>query len=68
MTMKVSGEEARSFDAIRLDTFQSVNGKGDLVEADDVTGTVTYKDTPDSQKTITFGMGAIKIMPKGRGR
>lgn len=64
--MKVSGEEAKGFDAVRLDSFAAVNGKGDLIDADELTGTVIYQDTPDTQKTVVLGMGAIKIMPRGK--
>jgi hypothetical protein len=64
--MKVSGEEAKSYDAVRLDTYMSVNGRGYLIEADEITGNVIYKDTPDTQKTIVLGMNAIKIVLRKR--
>lgn len=62
--MNVSGENAKSYDAVRLDSFAIVN-RGELVSADDLTGIVIYKDTSDSTKTITLGEHAIRILPKG---
>lgn len=57
----VSGEAAKNLDAISLSSFAPVN-RGELVSADDETGTVVFKDTPDSQKTVTLGAHAIKII------
>ncbi len=61
--MKVEGPDAAGYRVVRLDSFEDVN-KGDLVSADDISGIVVYKDTPDSQKTVTLTCG-IKILPKG---
>lgn len=63
--MIVSGEEAARFNAVRLDNFENAN-RGELVEADDVTGKVVYRDTPESTKTVTLGERAIRILPRGR--
>lgn len=63
--MQVQGEEAARFNAVRLDDFTNVN-RGELVEADDVTGRVVYRDTPESTKTVTLGERAIRILPRGR--
>lgn len=60
----VSGEGAKGYRVVRLDTLQSVHKDGTLVSADESTGTVVYKDTPDSTKTVVFGMGAIRILPR----
>jgi len=38
----VSGEDAARFNAVRLDNFENAN-RGELVEADDLTGLVRYK-------------------------
>lgn len=63
--MNVSGDDAKNYRAVRLDSFENAN-KGELVEADDLTGKVVYRDTPDSTKTIVLGDHAIKILPRGR--
>ena len=63
--MNISGEEAVGFNAIRLDDFSTAN-KGPLVSADDVTGEVVYRDTPESTKTLTLGDHAIRIVRAGR--
>lgn len=39
--MIVSGDEAKNFNAVRLDNFQNAN-RGPLVEADSATGRVLY--------------------------
>ncbi len=63
--MKVEGEEARLFKAIRLDSMSDAH-RGELVLADDETGTVVYKDTPDSTKTLTLGAHMIRIVSAKR--
>lgn len=63
--MIVSGTEAARFNAVRLDNFENAN-RGELVEADDVTGKVVYRDTPESTKTVTLGDHAIRILPRAR--
>ena len=63
--MIVSGTEAARFNAVRLDDFTNVN-RGPLVEADDVTGKVVYRDTPESTKTVTLGDHSIRIIPRAR--
>lgn len=63
--MIVSGEEAKRFDAVSLSSFESVN-RGELVSADDTTGVVQYRDTPESIKTVTLGDHAIRIVRRGR--
>ncbi len=59
----VSGDEAKNFRAVRLDSYEDAN-KGELVSADDQTGVVVYRDTPESTKTITLTCG-LRILPKG---
>ena len=61
----VSGEDAARFNAVRLDNFENAN-RGELVEADDLTGLVRYKDVTGEVKTVTLGDHAIRIMRKGR--
>ena len=61
----VSGEEAARFNAVRLDSFACVN-EGVLVEADDVTGVVRWKDKADAIKVVTLGDHAIRIVPRAR--
>ena len=61
--MKIEGDEAKFYRAVRLDTFENAN-KGELVGADEATGWVVYKDTPESTKTLMLGDHAIRILPK----
>jgi hypothetical protein len=61
----VTGDEAKLYDAVSLSSFASVN-RGELVEADDVTGRVSWRDTPVSIKTVTLGDHAVKIVRRGR--
>jgi hypothetical protein len=61
----VSGENAKGYNAVRLDNFENAN-RGELIEANDETGLVKYKDAAGTEKSITLGDHAIRIMPKGR--
>lgn len=61
--MKIEGPEAAGFIAVSLSSFEQVN-RGTLLMADDESGTVVYQDTPESQKTVTLGQHAIRIIPK----
>lgn len=63
--MIVSGEDAPRFNAVRLDSYANVN-KGDLVEADDQTGLVKWRDSTGEIKTTTLGEHAIRIVPRAR--
>lgn len=58
--MNVSGEEALRYDAVRLDSFEVVN-KGQLIEADDMTGLVKWRDSTGEEKSVTLGQHAIRI-------
>lgn len=61
----VSGEEAARFNAVRLDSFACVN-EGELVEADDLTGLVKWKDKAAVVREQTLGAHAIRIVPRAR--
>ncbi len=61
--MRIDGEAAKEFRAVRLDSFEDAN-KGELVSADDITGEVVFRDTPETTKTIMLGPSAIRILPK----
>jgi len=61
--MKIEGDDAKHYRAVRLDSFLNAN-LGELVSADDVTGQVIYRDTPETTKTLELGDHAIKILPK----
>lgn len=63
--MNVTGEMASAFDAVRLDSFVTVN-QGKLVEADDLTGHVAWKDKAGETKTAVLGERAIRIIPRAR--
>lgn len=59
--MIVSGDEAKNFNAVRLDNFQNAN-RGPLVEADSATGRVLYQDVTGTVVTLTLGEHAIKLL------
>jgi len=61
--MKIEGDAAHLYRAVRLDSFEDAN-RGELVSADDDTGIVVYKDTPETTKTLTLGPHAIRILKK----
>lgn len=61
--MKVEGETAASYRAVRLDNFENAN-KGELVMADDMTGEVHYKDQAGETKVLKLGEHAIRILAK----
>lgn len=61
----VSGEEAARCNAVRLDSFLNVND-GELVEADDVSGLVRWRDRAGEVRETTLGAGAIRITRRGR--
>lgn len=63
--MNVTGEEAKRFNAVRLDNFANANA-GELVEADDQTGLVKWKDSVGEVKSVTLGAHAIRIVPRAR--
>ena len=60
--MQVSGDEAKRWNAVRLDSFRNVN-EGELVSADDQTGDVSWKDKTGEVKTLTLGLHAIRLIP-----
>ncbi len=59
--MQVSGEDAKRWNAVRLDNFQNAN-QGELVSADDQTGAVSWKDKTGAVKNITLGLHAIRLI------
>lgn len=63
--MKVSGDDAKNYEAIRADDYAPIN-RGTLISADEETGEVCWRDTPETQKTVKFGPHAIKIVRKSR--
>lgn len=61
--MIVTGDAAKKFDAIRLDSFEPVN-KGELLEANEETGMVRWNGHGGGQNSVTLGPKSIKIMAK----
>lgn len=64
--MKVEGEGARGYSAIRTDSMAAVEGNGRLVYADTDTGEVRWKDKTDELRAETFGAHAIRIVSRPR--
>jgi hypothetical protein len=65
--MNVSGDDAPNWDAVRRDSLTTVNG-GQLIEANEETGFVSWKDKVGETKTVTLGAHAIKLTPKSSYR
>lgn len=64
--MRVEGELAAGWSAIRLDSLQSVEGaKGQLVMADTDTGEVAWKDKTGELCQVRLGPQALRLV---RGR
>lgn len=64
----VSGEDARRYHAIRLDSYRTVNN-GPLTSANVETGEVKWKDSTGNDQGVTLGPQAIRIVPNwGYGR
>lgn len=61
--MKVSGEGAAAYQAVRLDSFDTVN-QGVLLSADDETGEVVWRDRTGNEVKATLGQRAIIITPR----
>ena len=63
--MRVDGEEAAKYQAVRLDSFRSPYGKDcTLVTADESTGEVIWKDSTGEGKSVTLGQHAIRIIAR----
>ena len=60
--MMVSGDDAKRYDVIRLDSMKTVNLPGTLIFADDVIGTAKWRDDRGEDKELTdLGPKAIWI-------
>ena len=59
--MIVSGEEAKLYDAVRLDSFVTVN-QGPLTKADDQTGEVVWTDRAGETKVVMLGDHRIRLV------
>ena len=65
--MRVEGESAARFSAVRLDSLQSVEGaKGKLLLADTDTGEVKWKDRTDTVCEARLGPQAIRLIEAKR--
>lgn len=61
--VQVAGDDAQNWDAVRRDSLTTVNG-GQLIEANEETGFVSWKDRAGETKTVTLGAHAIKLTLK----
>lgn len=61
----VQGDDAKRFNAVRLDSFANVN-TGELVEADELTGKIVWTDSTGNKREVTLGSHAIKLVPARR--
>lgn len=59
--MRVSGDEAKKWQAVRSDSLETVN-LGDLVMANDETGEVKWLDRAGEEKSVTLGAGSIRLI------
>lgn len=61
--MRVEGDAARSWTAVRLDSLQSVEGaKGQLLLADTETGECIWKDLSGERCEARLGPHAIRLV------
>lgn len=66
--MRLEGDNAQHYQAVRYDTLATVN-KGPLVVADDTTGYVLWRTGPTETASLVLGPAAIRIIrasPYGR--
>ncbi len=61
--MRLVEDDASPFNAVRLDSFATVNN-GPLVLVDDQTGEVAWIDKSGEMRTITLGLHSIRIVSK----
>lgn len=66
--MRVDGESAHNYSAVRLDSFATVEGKGTLTLADTDTGEVKWTDSIGDAHTTTLGAHAIQIVRRSAYR
>lgn len=59
--MTVTGEAAKAFNAVWLDSLATIN-LGPLVEANEDTGRVSWRDKADQLQTVTLGPHLVKII------
>lgn len=63
--MLVDGENAKLYDAVRLDDFTAVN-KGPLISANEETGSVVFIDSAGNHVGASMGPGTIRIVRRSR--
>lgn len=63
--MQIAGDDAKGYDAVRLDNFHPAND-GELVSADETTGAVSWRDAAGETKHLTLGPRMIRILPRSR--
>jgi hypothetical protein len=61
--MRIYGDDAKLYNAVRLDDFRNAN-LGELLLADDQSGEVSWKDSTGNTKSLTLGAHAIRIIRK----
>lgn len=60
--MKIEGEVAARWTAVRLDTLESVEGRGVLLSADTDTGEVVWRDRTGETCRATLGQNTIRLV------
>ena len=66
--MRIEGDAAARWSAVRLDSLQSVEGaRGRLLLADTDTGEVRWKDRTDAVCEARLGPQAIRLIEARRG-
>ena len=59
--VRIAGEDAKRWAAVRLDTLEQVN-TGVLTLADDLLGTVEWCDKTGNTRTVSLGPQAIRLI------
>jgi hypothetical protein len=63
--MIITGDSAKGWCAVRLDTFEQVN-QGPLLEANDESGSIRWIDKQGREHGLVLGSNAIRILPRSR--
>jgi len=62
--MRVSGDQAKAWKAVNLKDCRDIGWQ--LIEADDQSGEVTYKDRTGTEVKVCYGPHAIRLRPRDR--
>lgn len=64
--MNISGEAAKSFKVVRIDSYSdAIHPRAELLEADDTTGLIKFKDhVTGEEKQVMLQPHVMRIVPR----